>query len=105
MKSKKIKNEENNILVLDKDIINNEIEKKNKYKRENIQILKWESDLLKDTYIAQIKQKNFSFIGILNGKYEREGFGINKFEMAIYILVTLKMIKEIDMEFIFIHLK
>ena len=80
MKSKKIKNEENNILVLDKDIINNEIEKKNKYKRENIQILKWESDLLKDTYIAQIKQKNFSFIGILNGKYEREGFGINKFE-------------------------
>ncbi len=80
MESKKIKSEENNILELDKDIINNEIKKKKKYSNKNILIIKWESDMLIDTYIAQIKKPNFSFLGILNGKFEREGFGINKFE-------------------------
>ena len=80
MESKKIKNEENNILELDKDIINNEIKKKKKYTNNNIQILKSENDFLIDSYIAQIKKQNFSFLGILNGQFEREGFGISKFE-------------------------
>ena len=80
MESKKIKNEESNILELDKNIINSEIKKKKTYTNKNIQILKWESDFLIDSYIAQIKKQNYSFLGILNGQFEREGFGINKFE-------------------------
>ncbi len=77
--SKKLKKEENDILELDKQVINETIRDKKKYILNNIKIQRWEGDLSIDSYSIEIKKDNSSFIGILNGKFERDGYGINKF--------------------------
>ena len=69
---------QNEIIQLDKQKINIEILKKGKYERKGTLIRKWE-DKDSDFYIAQITKLNTSFIGILNNKFEREGYGLNKF--------------------------
>ena len=77
--SKKKKSTQNEIIELDKQIINAQILKNGKYEKNGALIRKWEGETDSDSYIAQITKSNMSFIGILNGKFEREGYGLNNF--------------------------
>jgi hypothetical protein len=77
--SKKMKSTQNEIIELDKQIINAQILKTGKYEKNGALVRKWEGETDSDSYIAQITKSNMSFIGILNGKFEREGYGLNNF--------------------------
>ena len=74
-----MKSTQNEIIELDKQIINAQILKNGKYEKNGALIRKWEGETDSDSYIAQITKSNMSFIGILNGKFEREGYGLNNF--------------------------
>ena len=73
-----MKSAQEEIIKLDKKEINAAIEKNGKYENEKTLIRKWEGDD-SDSYIAQITNNKLTFIGILNGKFEREGYGLNNF--------------------------
>ncbi len=77
-KKEEEKTEEEGIIKLNKEIINNSIEKNGKYEKDSTFIRRWEGDDT-DSYIAKISSKKMSYIGILNGHFEREGYGINSF--------------------------
>lgn len=76
-------NKENimNEIYLDKKDIINEIEEKGQYKKDQITIKKWEDEINFDTemYIVKNEDKNLPFFGVVNYKFEREGYCINNY--------------------------
>ena len=68
------------VLQLDKNTILNSINKDKKYETEGCLIRRWEGVDDTDSFISCITNGKAKFIGILNGKLEREGYGINTFE-------------------------
>ena len=71
---------QSNTLELDLQKINESIKSEGKYEVEGALIRKWEGEDESDNFIAQIKNQTTSFIGILNGRFERDGYGLNNFE-------------------------
>ena len=77
---KEMKPTQSNTLELDLQKINESIKSEGKYEVEGALIRKWEGEDESDNFIAQIKNQTTSFIGILNGRFERDGYGLNNFE-------------------------
>lgn len=66
------------IIELDKKKINESIEEKGLYKEgDEVLIKRWDSEGDSDNYICEIKKDNSKFIGVLNGRLERNGYGIH----------------------------
>ena len=79
-KTKKMKKTEIDYIELNVYEIEEEIKKNKKYEKKGIIIQKWEGEEDSKNYITQINQDKTLFIGILNEKFEREGYGYNKFK-------------------------
>jgi hypothetical protein len=73
------KEQDANTIILDKQKILDAINADKKYEDNDVLIRRWEGSDENDSYISQITRTPVSFIGILNGKFEREGYGINNF--------------------------
>ena len=65
---------------VDKIRVNEEINENEKYDEDGIIIKKWEGEDDADSYLIQIDKANSSFIGVLNGKFERNGYGVCTYE-------------------------
>lgn len=72
--------EEKDIIELDKKKITGVLESKGYYRDGGIYIRKWEGEEDNDYFIAKINKTNTSFIGILNGKFQRDRNGINTYK-------------------------
>ena len=79
-KTKEMKESQNDYIELNAYKIEEKIKKDKKYEKKGILIKKWEEQENSKQYIIQIKKEKDSFIGILNEKFEREGYGYNKFK-------------------------
>ena len=67
-------------LVLEKQKILDAIGLECKYEKENCLIRRWEGNEDTDSFIAHISNGKSNFIGVLNGKLDRNGYGINTYE-------------------------
>ena len=68
-------------IELDKKLILDEILSKGKYQNENILIKKWDGDGENiENFITEIKKDDSHFIGVLNSKLERSGYGIHYYK-------------------------
>ena len=68
-------------IILDKSAIFKSLEKVGEYKNEKLKltIKKWEDDdVTSNMFIIKIEGE-CSFFGVINGLFEREGFGVNKY--------------------------
>ena len=68
-------------IILDKSTIFKSLEKVGEYKNEKLKltIKKWEDDdVTSNMFIIKIEGE-CSFFGVINGLFEREGFGVNKY--------------------------
>lgn len=65
---------------VDKIRVNEEINENEKYDEDGIIIKKWEGEDDTDSYLIQIDKANSTFIGVLNGKFERSGYGACTYE-------------------------
>ena len=79
-KTKEMKESQNDYIELNAYKIEEKIKKDKKYEKKGIMIQKWEGEENSKNYITQINQDKTLFIGILNEKFEREGYGYNKFK-------------------------
>ena len=67
-------------LVLEKQKILDAIGLECKYEKENCLIRRWEGSEDTDSFIAHISNGKSNFICVLNGKLDRNGYGINTYE-------------------------
>jgi len=68
-------------IILDKGVIFKSLDKLGEYKNEKLKLTmkKWEDDdVTSNMFIVKI-EGNSSFFGVINGLFEREGFGVNKY--------------------------
>ena len=68
-------------IILDKNVIYKALDKFGEYKNAQLKIIikKWEDDdVTGNMFIIKIEGNN-SFLGVVNGLFEREGFGVNKY--------------------------
>ena len=79
-KTKEMKETQNDYIELNAFEIEEKIKNDKKYEKKGIMIQKWEGEENSKNYITQINEGKTSFIGILNEKFEREGYGYNKFK-------------------------
>ena len=73
--------QEQSKIILDKNAIFKSLEKIGEYKNEKLKltIKKWEDDdVISNMFIIKI-EGNCSFFGVINGLFEREGFGVNTY--------------------------
>ena len=66
----------NSIVELDKKKILEEINSKGRYQDTGVIIKKWDEEN-EENFITEIKKNGSHFIGVLNGRLERHGYGIN----------------------------
>ena len=67
-------------IPFNKEIVLSEINKKGSYTTDECIIKKWEGDEQNaQMYIANMKYEDLTFIGILNGLFERDGYCLNEF--------------------------
>ena len=78
--SKQQKETSADTLELDKQTILEAISKNGAYHKEGCNIRRWEGSDETDSFICDITNGKNSFIGVLNGKFDREGYGMNTFE-------------------------
>ena len=64
-------------IYLDKKSVNTSITQNGSYQTQSTHIQKWENEKDTDSYIANISNKDINFKGILNGYFQREGYGIS----------------------------
>ena len=73
-----------NAIELDKNKVDEAISSSGKYEEEDIFIKKWEGgDSESDTqnrYITEISKNNSKYIGTLDQKFKRDGYGLQIFE-------------------------
>ena len=67
---------EPSIIELDKKKIIEEINSKGIYKDNGVVIKKWDEEN-EENFISEIKKNGSHFIGVLNGRLERHGYGVN----------------------------
>ena len=67
-------------LILEKQKILDAIGLECKYEKENCLIRRWEGSEDTDSFIAHISNGKSNCIGVLNGKIDRNGYGINTYE-------------------------
>ena len=85
--SKRIKESSENNIIFDKTEINSYISSKGEYSSDNIFIKKYiplnneenENDEGANKYVTLIKKEGAEYSGMLNEKFEREGYGLEKF--------------------------
>ena len=68
-------------IILDKGVIFKSLDKLGEYKNEKLKLTmkKWEDDdVTSNMFIVKIEGSS-SFFGVINGLFEREGFGVNKY--------------------------
>ena len=68
-------------IILDKGVIFKSLDKLGEYKNEKLKLTmkKWEDDdITSNMFIIKI-EGDISFFGVINGLFEREGFGVNKY--------------------------
>ena len=73
--------QKNSKIILDKASIFKSLDKFGEYKNESSKIIikRWEDDdVTSNMFIIKIDGKN-SFLGVINGLFEREGFGVNTY--------------------------
>ena len=73
------KEQNDHTIILDKQKIIDAINADKQYTDKGVLIRKWEGSDEYDSFTSHITKDEVSFIGILNGKFEREGYGINNF--------------------------
>ena len=78
--SKSMKSSNTNTIEIDKEKVLQEITSNGQYESNGILIKKWENETETDHYLTSISKPKTSFIGILNNKFEREGYGISDYE-------------------------
>ena len=78
--SKSMRSSNVNTLEVDKEKVLAEIEKNEQYEDNGLFLKKYETDSDAIQFLTTISKPNSSFIGILNEKFEREGYGLNNFE-------------------------
>lgn len=62
-------------IFLDSKIVNPTIEKDGQYKENDILIKKWDDNSETNNYITEMNKSGSKFIGILNEKFDRDGYG------------------------------
>ena len=78
--------QEQNKIIFDKAIIFKSLDKFGEYKNEKLKttIKKWEDDdVTSNMFIIKI-EGDCSFLGVINGLFEREGFGVNTYSNGDY---------------------
>lgn len=80
MNTKEMQTQSVDSIVFDKDKIINSINYCGKYDESGVVIRKWEGEDHSDLFIADIKTERLSYMGILNGKLQRDGYGLTTFE-------------------------
>lgn len=77
MLAKKMSLGQGDTITLNKKKILSSIAQTDKYTEDNLTIRKWEGEEGSRLFIADINKNNIKFLGILNGKLQRESYGIN----------------------------
>ena len=69
-------------IILDKLEIFKALDKKGEYKNEQskITIKKWEDDDITSNMFIIKTEGDSKFLGVINGMFEREGFGVNTYQ-------------------------
>ena len=78
--------QEQNKIIFDKSLIFKSLDKFGEYKNEKLKttIKKWEDDdVTSNMFIIKI-EGDCSFLGVINGLFEREGFGVNTYSNGDY---------------------
>ena len=78
--------QEQNKIIFDKSLIFKSLDKFGEYKNEKLKttIKKWEDDdVASNMFIIKI-EGDCSFLGVINGLFEREGFGVNTYSNGDY---------------------
>ena len=75
-KAKEAEHASNSIIELDKKKIIQEINSKGVYQENGVIIKKWDEEN-EENFISEIKKNGSHFIGVLNGRLERHGYGVN----------------------------
>ena len=78
--------QEQNKIIFDKSLIFKSLDKFGQYKNEKLKttIKKWEDDdVTSNMFIIKI-EGDCSFLGVINGLFEREGFGVNTYSNGDY---------------------
>ena len=78
--------QEQNKIIFDKSLIFKSLDKFGEYKNEKLKttIKKWEDDdVTSNMFIIKI-EVDCSFLGVINGLFEREGFGVNTYSNGDY---------------------
>jgi hypothetical protein len=79
--AQKMKEESNPDLKinLEEDTVLSAITKDGEYKTDGVKIKKWEKSEGKDAYIIEMAKSNLKFVGVLNKKFQRDGYGYHEF--------------------------
>ena len=75
-----MKEPSNTVFQLERAKINETLAKEEEYRDEDILIKKWEGNSSQDNYLAEITKNGTQFIGILNSRLEKEGYGYYRFQ-------------------------
>ena len=82
--ARKMKSSTTNYIEIDKSKVMQEINENGQYEDNNIYIklseMEEEDEENQNTYITEMTKNNSLFIGVLNDKFKREGYGLNNFE-------------------------
>ena len=81
--ARKMKSSTTNYIEIDKAKVMQEINENGQYEDNNIYIKLTEMEEEEEnqnTYITEMTKNNSLFIGVLNDKFKREGYGLNNFE-------------------------
>lgn len=79
METKDMQEGSNDSLTLDKNLILTAINYSGKYEDSGRVIRKWEGEENADLFIADIHREGINYMGILNGKLQRDGYGLTTF--------------------------
>lgn len=77
--TKEMKEEVDMKIFLDKEKILGEISKNGQYVTDDIKIKKWEGSEGTESYLVELAMGNIKYNGVLNKRFERDGYGIHKF--------------------------
>ena len=67
-------------ILFNKQTVLNDINHKGEYTTDECKIKKWEGDEQNaQMFIANMKYEDLTFIGILNGLFERDGYCLNEY--------------------------
>lgn len=77
---KAMKEPSNTTFKLDRAKINEVIKNESQFNEDDILIKKWEGNNNAGNYLAEIAKDGTSFIGVLNNRFEKEGYGLYRFQ-------------------------